>query len=200
MRWLLEIAGLITALGLLGGVVMYRRLEEKREAQIDLAAAEVHRFQLEIKYRSASRIGELNARGWPVTIDPNWFDGRAPQNFLLSPDRPWVEVARPEEAGLKHPPVRMAVDPGLASFWYNPYEGVIRARVPVMETDEGSLSLYNRLNDCSLGSIFEPEKPSKSLTPAGASDGAPEPGQTPKELDPTKRNRSTAPAPVPTRG
>jgi hypothetical protein len=42
----------------------------------------------------------------------------------------------------------------MAAFWYNPYQGILRARVPVMISDEESLSVYNRINSSSLTSIF----------------------------------------------
>ncbi len=136
---------------------MYQRAQEKQDAEIDRAATEVRRFELEIKYRAASRLGELNARGWPVTVDPTWFDGEAPRNNLLSPEHPWVEVATIEQAELQHPPVRMAVTNELAGLWYNPFQGIVRARVPVMVSDNQAVKIYNRINDCALASIFQTE-------------------------------------------
>ena len=44
-------------------------------------------------------------------------------------------------------------------FWYNPYQGVIRTRIPPMISDQRSVELYNRLNRCSLPSIFATERP-----------------------------------------
>jgi hypothetical protein len=54
-----------------------------------------------------------------------------------------------------HPPVRLTLDDRMASFWYNPYQGVVRARVPVQVNDDAALELYNRINGCSLLSIFD---------------------------------------------
>jgi hypothetical protein len=45
-------------------------------------------------------------------------------------------------------------------FWYNPYQGVIRTRVPPAISDQRSLDLYNRLNRCNLSSIFPTERDS----------------------------------------
>jgi hypothetical protein len=53
-------------------------------------------------------------------------------------------------------------------FWYNPYQGVIRTRVPAMISDQRSLDLYNRLNRCTLQSIFPTEADSPTPPESGA--------------------------------
>jgi hypothetical protein len=137
-----------------------------------------------------------------VTVDASWFEGRAPENLLLSMDRPWVEIAPPEDADLQHPLVRLAVDESMAAFWYNPSQGIIRARVPVMATDDESVKLYNRINNCSLASIFQPEMPSKTAAPppAPATEAVTPAAAAPAEpdLDPTKPRPAAAPASSPT--
>jgi hypothetical protein len=70
-----------------------------------------------------------------------------------------VEVASEEEAGLVHPTVRIALDEKSAAFWYNPYQGVVRARVPVEMTDEAATALYNTINRTNIASIHWHETP-----------------------------------------
>ena len=159
MRWVRDFALLIVLAGFIGGGIIYMRKERDQEAMVQQAAAELVRLETEIKYRSATRTAELNQRGWPVTMDPKWFQPRPPMNALVSPDRPWVEIASMSEAGLLHPPVRVTVDPSLAAFWYNPYQGIVRARVPVMVNDEKTLEVYNRVNGAGLASLFVRETP-----------------------------------------
>jgi hypothetical protein len=159
MRWVRDLALLIIITGFIGGGIVYLRMQREQERLVQQATADVLRLETELKYRSATGQTELNARGWPVTVDPKWFDGRPPVNSLVSPNRPWVEVAGTEQAGLLHPPVRMAVDETLAGFWYNPYQGIVRARVPVMMSDERSLEVYNRINSCFLAGLYWREKP-----------------------------------------
>jgi hypothetical protein len=157
MRRIVDIAALLVVAAVVVGVLWLRTT---RQREVDLAgvvAGELARFQQEVLRRAATGAGDVNARGWPVTINPDWFGGRPPQNGLLSPDRPWVEVATPEQAHLMHPEVRLAIDRSLAAFWYNPYQGVVRTRVPAAVSDQGSLELYNRLNRCALASIFQAE-------------------------------------------
>ncbi|HPO94215.1 MAG TPA: hypothetical protein PL072_12175 [Phycisphaerales bacterium] len=172
MRWLRDIALLIVLAGLIGGGIIYMRRERDQEALVMQASAELLRLETEIKYRSATKTAEVNSRGWPVSVDPAWFENNPPMNRLVSPDRPWLEVAGVEEAGLLHPSVRVAVDPTLAAFWYNPYQGVVRARVPVMVSDERTLAVYNRINGTALASIFVRETPMPTpdllpITPGG---------------------------------
>lgn len=186
-RWLADIAALVVVLALGSGLLLFERARRDREATIHRVTADARRLELELKYRAASKSVELNPRGWPVTVDPKWFDSDPPINALLSPHRPWVEVASPDEAGLLHPRVRMAVDESYAAFWYNPYQGVVRARVPVMVSDEQATELYNRVNAATIHSIFFEERPLPLPDiPGSAPGGSSAPGSpaSPAQLPP----------------
>lgn len=178
MRWVRDLALIMILAALAGGAVIYSRMERDQEQLVQQAAAEVRRLETEIKYRAATNAVELNARGWPVTIDPMWFDGRPPLNRLVSTDRPWLEVSGPEQAGLSHPTIRFALEPTQASFWYNPYQGIVRARVPVMVSDAKALDLYNRINACHITSLFwrETPAPTPDLAEPLPADTTPPPG------------------------
>lgn len=154
MRRFVDLVAVLAAVGLIGGL-LYLRSEQTREDRVAAQASqELRRFDLAIKLRAITGDGEqLNTRRWPMSVDAEWFD-TPPRNPLLSPDRPWVEVAPPDQAHLTDPPVRLAMDSSLASFWYNPYQGVIRARVPLAINDSRSLELYNRVNGTSLRDIY----------------------------------------------
>ena len=159
MRWVRDLALLLVIAALVGGVLVHLRRSRDQEQMVQQAAAEVMRMETEVRYRSATRSADLNTRGWPVTIDPKWFtESRPPMNLLVSQSRPWVEVAGPDQAGLLHPRARVAVEESLAAFWYNPYQGIVRARVPVMMSDEHTVEVYNRVNSCFIPSIFWHEK------------------------------------------
>ena len=153
MRRLIEILIIGTVALVIGGMLYYRATNQTLEHDADFVAGEVRRFELEIKVRAATTSAELTERAWPMTIDPAWFES-PPQNTLVSRDRPWVEVAPPEHAELFDPVYRIALDPTLASFWYNPYQGVIRARVPIAINDEQALRLYNRINGTRLTELY----------------------------------------------
>jgi len=156
MRW----RDAITVLGLglaMAGAVAVQRARGREQAEINRVAAELNRLSLEISYRSVTgHAVERNDLGWPTTVNPEWFErAEAPRNLMADPEAPWVEVAGPDEHALDHPRVRMLVTGEMAGFWYNPGTGVVRARVPVMVSDEAALALYNRLNGSDLTSIFD---------------------------------------------
>lgn len=172
-------AGLVTLafVGGLGWIQLGKMSDARDIAQV---SDEVRRFELEIKLRAAAPDGaRLTGRGWPQTVDPAWFKGDPPRNTLLSSDRPWVEVASAEQSHLLHPPVRIGTTSDIAGFWYNPYQGVLRARVPFTVSDEEAIRLYNRLNGTELASIFasweelKPPTPREPPADALASDEAP---------------------------
>lgn len=148
------------SLAVIGSVVGLHLHDRARQVEVEHIASEVRRFEQVIKLHAATNEVELTGRGWPTTINPSWFGGDAPANTLLSPDRPWVEVAAVEEAHLLHPNNRIASDSTVSMFWYNPYQGVIRTRVPPTISDRRALNLYNRLNRTELTSIFPTEAPS----------------------------------------
>jgi hypothetical protein len=184
MRWMRDVVAAIGLVGVVGGALYVQRAEREEEALFQSAQTDVRRMELEIKFRAATKTTDLNARGWPVTIDPTWFKDSAPVNALLDDDRPWVEVAGTQQAELLHPPIRMAVDKNLAAFWYNPYQGVIRARVPVMVSDDKATELYNRINGVGMPSIFVRESVADRPKPAPvapADHAAPAPAPVPAE-------------------
>jgi hypothetical protein len=153
MRRVVDMVIVLSAIGVIGWMLYYKLNAPDLDADAVFVRGEVRRFELEVKVRAATEDGEQTGREWPMTIDPDWFDS-PPQNTLLSHDRPWVEVAPPEHADLRDPVVRLAMDRTFASFWYNPYQGIIRARVPLAVNDEQALRLYNRVNATALTTLF----------------------------------------------
>lgn len=175
---------------------VYQRTEEER--RIAVATAGVREFGEAIRLHAASEGTLLTGRGWPVTVDPAWFGDSPPRNPLLSSDRAWVEVAPPEHADLSHPDQRVVSGPGIASFWYNPYQGVVRARVPMAVSDKRTLELYNRVNGTSLESILPParaeeRRPEADPDAIAQANQAPVPRPTEDEImDPTRPEEASA--------
>ena len=155
MRRFIDVLAVLTLAGL-GAAIFYAQKDRyDHEQAVEQVSEAVRIFDLKIKYHAATEGAELTARGWPVTIDPAWFEGAVPRNPLVSADRPWLEIAGPDDAELQHPRLRMTVDLTVASFWYNPYNGALRARVPVTTSDAEALQMYNTVNHSSLTSIFD---------------------------------------------
>lgn len=159
MRRLVDFFAVLTLIGL-GAAIFYTQKDQyHQQAAVEQVSQAVRMFDLKIKYHAATEGAQLTARGWPVTIDPAWFEGAVPRNPLLSGDRPWLEIAGPHDAELQHPRLRLAVDDTLASFWYNPYNGALRARAPVTTSDQEALNIYNTVNRTNLTTIFDHSAP-----------------------------------------
>lgn len=153
-RILVNLAGLLAILLVAGGFAWMEREREEHAGTAQRTVDEIRRFGQMVDLRAATRDVSLNDRGWPTTIDPAWFKGEPPVNYLLSLDRPWVDMATEEEATFLDPLVRVATNKDHASFWYNPSLGVLRARVPMGINDEETLRVYNEVNTRSLASLY----------------------------------------------
>ena len=161
MRVILNILVFLTLVAVLVGVVAIQSTNRIKEDQITSAREEVRRFQRQITLQAAVAEVELNARGFPTTIDPSWFNGKLPANPLLEVGHPWVEIAGRDARLLMHP-VDLAVDDlSEAQFWYNPYKGILRARVPADISDAKAVKLYNRVNSADLTDLFSRVDPSQ---------------------------------------
>ncbi len=165
MRMLVNVVVALCFLSLAGMLWLRWSGEAIEAARASGAIRSVREIEQALYYRAATERERSNSRGWPLTIDPTWFKDGLPRNTLLSNEHPWLEVASQAEAGLKHPPERLATSPKLAGLWYNPYQGVVRARVPVQISDARSTALYNYVNGCELGSVLSLEKPSEPARP-----------------------------------
>lgn len=163
MRWIRDIALLLLLSAIGAGVLWYQMDRNEQLALLERATVETQRLEREIRFRAATKIGDLNARGWPTTVDPAWFEDGPPRNCLVDDgrggERPWVEIASHEEAELYHPPIRLTLENHMAAFWYNPYLGVVRARVPVAVSDDAATSMYNAVNRVAISTIQWVEKP-----------------------------------------
>ncbi|MGD9688692.1 MAG: hypothetical protein AB7K52_02975 [Phycisphaerales bacterium] len=147
------------------GLLWSKSARETTEArQIEETISAIREIERTVRYKVEFEQLAANSRGWPETIDPAWFE-EIPRSRMLPPEHPWLEIAPVEHAAMRNPPVRLAVSSTLAGLWYNPYQGVIRARIPVQISDARSVALYNLINGTSLRSILEPESPVDPVPP-----------------------------------
>lgn len=158
MRTIVNILVVVMLAGILVGVMMIRSTNGIKQDQIRTARDEVRRFQRQITFQTTMAEVELTAEGHPVTADPNWFHGNLPQNPLIEAGHPWVEIAGRNERSFLHPLDVVVRDAAAAQFWYNPYQGIVRARVPADISDARALEVYNQVNDSRLGGVFSRSK------------------------------------------
>lgn len=157
LRRAVDAAGVLAAIGLIAAVASFSSAQHREKQAAMRVTRDLDRFREALSLRAASDQGQMNARGWPITVDPSWFGTDPPRNALVTPDRPWVEIATPQQASFKDPPVRLTLDGTVAGFWYNPYQGIVRARVPIQISDRKALELYNTVNGTRLDSIYGKE-------------------------------------------
>jgi hypothetical protein len=146
------IAGMLVAVFAI--VVLYNRAHAEQDVTRQHAQSEVRRFQQEVTLQTALATVKHDQRGYPTTIEVGWFAGSLPDNPLIGPEHPWLEIAGADQKDLEHPVERVAVNKSLARFWYNPCTGVVRARVPAGISDTAALELYNYINECNLPELF----------------------------------------------
>ncbi|MEX2220147.1 MAG: hypothetical protein WD749_15465 [Phycisphaerales bacterium] len=136
------------------GLGAFFYLRHQDELQLREVSSGLRRFEQVLAFRGASKETETTERGWPLTVEPTWFESDIPRNQLVTPDRPWLEIATPDQATMMDPPLRIAIGTTTAAFWYNPYKGIIRARVPIAISDRKALDLYNKVNGTALDNIY----------------------------------------------
>ena len=155
MKFVIDSLVVLMVVGIVGGVFYFARANRQMEHQVDLARNELRRFESELLLQSALEGVALSPRGYPLTVEPEWFGADLPFNPLLGRSYRWLEIASKSETDKVHPVHLTAANHSVPQFWYNPYSGVVRARVPAGIADATALKLYNRLNGCSLPSLFE---------------------------------------------
>ena len=166
MRWAIDNLVAIMISGVVAGVMLYYRSTEQEDQNREVLRGDVIRFNNEVTLQSALGRVDISVRGFPTTIDPEWFsveNGGIPDNPLLDGTHPWLEIAGVAQAELTHPPVRVGAESTSAKFWYNPYTGNVRARVPAGLSDAETLVLYNYVNSSDLTDLFAPRTLSDEL-------------------------------------
>jgi hypothetical protein len=154
-----RIVQLIMALTLVAGAFSawwwYAQNAEAESAALRATQNALADLEQQVKYRAAVGDTVVNGRGWPITIDPAWWNGEPPINALATPGGPWLEVADKNDYELEHPRVRVILTREHAAFWYNPGNGLIRARVPQMVSDRKALETYNTINHTRVDELFD---------------------------------------------
>ncbi len=158
MRLIIDSLVALMLVGVLAGMALHHRREKDMDQRIELTHSETQRFHSQIMLQAAMEKTQLTQRGYPATVEPEWFGENLPRNPLLPEGHAWVEVAGDSQRDLEHPPKRIATGREMAQFWYNPHSGVVRARVPADVSDATALRLYNYINDTKLDSIFAREQ------------------------------------------
>ncbi len=154
MRFVMNGLIALMVVGLCAGVMYHQNEMQQQKNRTDQVRDAVRQFQRQVMLQATLRTADLSDAGFPLTIDPAWFEEDRPENDLLPGWHPWVEIAHKDDRKRHHPSIKLATQPDHARFWYNPYNGVVRARIPATTSDAAALELYNYINGSNLTTLF----------------------------------------------
>jgi len=161
MRPLIDSMILAMVLMIAVGVVSYRQSVKIKREQLHTVQSSLDEFDARLAIESALWQAEQPDTGnYPPQVHPEWFKDHVPNNPLVSSDRPWIDIAPPDDFH-EHPPDPLITRPDQAAFWYNPNLGIVRARVPRQVSNRESLELYNRVNRLSLAALPTDDNPQR---------------------------------------
>ncbi len=145
---LVEILIVVIILGILAALVMPKFTSASQESKAAAAAAICRNVQQKVlEYRSTH--GQ-----YPDDIDPTWFAGKALPKSPFDPTHETpieYDTASPES--VRHPRFKFT-NASTAPFWYNPANGMFRARVTAQATTAKTLELYNKANAAKVATYF----------------------------------------------
>jgi len=144
-RLLIDAAIILAIAAVIVGYYLYSQHQIGLEHRIVAVQRAIGDIQAEAIYRGATGRVDHLPNGYPVRIETAWFD-QLPVNSLVGSDVPWLQIVGREQRNLVNPPDIVATKHA-AAFWYNPYRGLIRARVPAQYNAEATVKLYNRINN-----------------------------------------------------
>ena len=154
MRWTLNILTVLMVLGLAAFIMIQHESGASYKHQQEAARKATYRLHQEITLQATLMQKNSSGFHYPDTIDPKWFPSGVPQNPLLTGPHPWISICSVEDRLLDHPRNPLAADSQTAQFWYNPYRGLIRARIPADLNEADALALYNFINECARPALF----------------------------------------------
>lgn len=145
---LVEVLIVVIILGILAAVVVPQFSNASQEA----TGASLKSTLDVIKDRVDYEKHQSPTSQYPTAISPTWFASQIgplhPENSFGVPN---VQIL--SNAGMMHPTNKVLKAGVTGAFWYNPTEGVIRARVKDQGTSASTLTFYNDVNDSNETSL-----------------------------------------------
>ena len=152
MRWLTNAILALTLLAMGLGLTWHRREAQSQQFRVETVRNALRAIQSEAIYHPAvDQQVDAEPTGFAKNINPDWFRER-PGNALLEQAGvrcPWIDQPIGTYRN-RFNPVYIVADKTHAAFWYNPFRGVIRARVPMQLSQQATIELYNRVNGTAL--------------------------------------------------
>lgn len=159
MRLLVDSLIALMLVAILAGVLWHYRGQQRLVDDYQFVHTALDRLHDQTLYHKAMDDVTLTEAGFPRKIQPGWFGTKLPVNVLVPTTHPWMDIA-PAGDSSTDPPDPVITNPKQAGIWYNPNNGIFRARVTRQLSDEATLEMYNRLNGTSLSSLPDDTTPS----------------------------------------
>jgi len=147
MRLLVDSLIALMLVAVLGGVLWHRRAAEEQVERVEATQQSLRAIEAQALYHGSLGKIETTLMGYPFKVEQTWFT-QLPMN-LLAQSGNWLEVAG-EPMQHEPNPEHVTADQGRAAFWYNPYRGIVRARVAPQMSTQATIDLYNLVNGTSL--------------------------------------------------
>lgn len=143
---LIEILIVVIILGILASAVMPKFSDAREDATASTLQTTIASVKSRIDYEKV-----VNG-AYPSALQASWFVGR---QLPTHPDNTFgvSSVQVETTAGRQHPTSKVLKAGVLGAFWYNPTEGVFRARVADQGNSTSTLDFYNRVNGSSETSL-----------------------------------------------
>lgn len=137
---LVELVVVVLVIGILATVVATKIVTDSQEA------AEVSMATNRITIQDVIDFQHAQTGSYPVSIQPAWFRGRRlPSHPFLPAGVPLFEIVN--VAGVEDPVDHVLNASSAGAYWYNYAEGIVRARVPLEDTPEDTLEVYEQVNE-----------------------------------------------------
>ena len=136
---LVEVLIVVIIIGIVASAVLPALTARTTGSQAAVLRANLNAIQAQVEYHY------LRHGRYPSTIEAEWFAGsRLPEHPQNDFELPPIQVLN--QPGLLHPTNKVLKSGVAGAYWYNPAEGVIRARVADMGTAEATQQLYDVVN------------------------------------------------------
>ena len=143
---LVEVLIVVIILGILAAVIVPQFTSAADESRANATAITVRGMM--------RKLSEMKARDgtFPATITADMFEGEQLPVNPYDPDAT-TTIQVDTTVDKRHPASKTIHSAG--AFWYNPTNGIVRARVTEGADDAETIALYNAANSCKVTSLAQ---------------------------------------------